>query len=160
MKVQQRLRKLSLRLLAACIIASTFADLHALDPNRSMSQYIRRNWNSVVEFSGGSVSAIEQTPDGYLWIGTDHGLVRFDGFTFQAVQLPLAAPSSKSPILGLAADSEGGLWIQRQGASVLRYAGGRFEVITAGSSPVASQVVGMAKDGKGGVLISDIAGGL
>lgn len=160
MKARLFSRTLLLRLLSACIIACALTDLHALDPHRSMSQYIHRYWNSVAEFSGGSVNAIEQTPDGYLWVGTDHGLIRFDGFTFQAVQLPLAAPSSKSPILGLATDAEGGLWIQRQGASVLRYAGGRFEVITAGSSPVASQVVGMTKDGKGGVLISDIASGI
>jgi ligand-binding sensor domain-containing protein len=59
---------------------------HAIDPNRTLSQYIRDRWGSEKGFPGGAVHAIAQTPDGYLWIGADKGLVRFDGLNFRLFQ--------------------------------------------------------------------------
>ena len=50
---------------------------------RAMSQYIRDQWGSESGFPGGPVYAIAQTADGYLWIGAEKGLVRFDGLTFR-----------------------------------------------------------------------------
>src|SRR5918997_4228723 len=48
----------------------------ALDPNRAMSDYVRDRWGTQQGFPGGPVYAITQTADGYLWIGTEKGLVR------------------------------------------------------------------------------------
>ena len=59
---------------------------HALDPAREASQYIRNRWTIDNGFPGGQISSIAQTGDGYLWIGTDRGLVRFDGINFVPVQ--------------------------------------------------------------------------
>ena len=53
-----------------------------------MSQYIRDRWGTERGFPRGPVYAITQTPDGYLWIGTEAGLVRFDGSTFRLVRDP------------------------------------------------------------------------
>ena len=47
-----------------------------------MSQYIRDLWERDKGFPGGPVNAIAQTPDGYLWIAAEKGLVRFDGLSF------------------------------------------------------------------------------
>ena len=55
----------------------------AIDPNRLISQYMHERWGIERGFTGGSVSSIAQTADGYLWIGTEQGLVRFDGLTFR-----------------------------------------------------------------------------
>jgi hypothetical protein len=46
---------------------------HAIDPNRTIAQYMRERWGPDRGFPGGSVTAITQTRDGYLWIGTDRG---------------------------------------------------------------------------------------
>src|SRR5215510_10272270 len=73
----------------------------ALDPNRQMSQYVWRRWGSESEFSASPVHAISQTPDGYLWIGTDRGLVRFDGFDFRPFALAPNVEDRNTPILGL-----------------------------------------------------------
>jgi signal transduction histidine kinase/ligand-binding sensor domain-containing protein len=141
-------------------MACCFNVAHALDPNRLLFQYVRQQWSSSTEFSGGSVNAIQQTPDGYLWIGTDQGLIRFDGFSFHLVQFPLPDAVPRSPILGLVADGGGGLWIQRQGAELLYYNGGHFEAITSGTSPSASQVTALSKDKNGDVLLADVSGGI
>ena len=51
-----------------------------------MSQYMSDQWGIDRGFPGGSVTAITQTGDGYLWIGTDKGLIRFDGFDFRLLR--------------------------------------------------------------------------
>src|SRR5947209_1343648 len=43
----------------------------AIDPHRIISHYSREQWGNERGYSGGSVSAIAQTKDGYLWIGTE-----------------------------------------------------------------------------------------
>ena len=59
----------------------------------------------------GEITAIAQTPDGYLWIGTPKGLARFDGIRFR-VYNPRNAPEFKdSAIANLLTDHAGRLWI-------------------------------------------------
>ena len=54
-----------------------------LEAERALSQYVRDRWATETGFPGGPVYAITQTGDGYLWIGAEKGLVRFDGLTFR-----------------------------------------------------------------------------
>src|SRR3984957_20505584 len=85
------------------------ADSWAIDPNRAMSQYVRDRWGTEQGFPRGSVYAIAQTPDGYLWIGSEAGLVRFDGTNFRVMRDPTGSFIFTS-VLGLAADKDGNLW--------------------------------------------------
>src|ERR1700760_3750440 len=55
----------------------------AVDPTRTVSQFIHDSWGVERGWSGGSITAVAQSSDGYLWIGTDRGLVRFDGWPFR-----------------------------------------------------------------------------
>ncbi len=67
-------------------------------------------WSAATGFTGGHVYSITQTSDGYLWIGTSTGLVRFDGLTFVPVR-PDASETSETPsIVGVARDLDGNLW--------------------------------------------------
>jgi len=100
---------------------------YAIDPNRTISQYIRDRWGSERGFPGGSVSAIAQTTDGYLWIGTDKGLIRFDGLNFHLFQQAIPSSLPIGPVQQLIADSEGNLWILLQSTRILRYRDGKFE---------------------------------
>src|SRR5215469_12428466 len=134
---------------------------HALDPNRAPAQYIRDAWRIEREFPGGVVHAISQTPDGYLWIGTDTGLIRFDGFKFEVAQLSPPVPSPNTPVLALATDADGSLLILVQGAGVLRRKNERFEIVTGttGSSQAPSEVTAMVQDENGHILMSDLGRG-
>src|ERR1700686_2592896 len=51
----------------------------ALDPSLDISQYAHSAWKIREGFSKGRIPSIAQTPDGYLWLGTEFGLLRFDG---------------------------------------------------------------------------------
>ena len=54
----------------------------ALDPSRAVTQYDTEVWFAKDGLPQNSVYAIAQTPDGYLWFGTEEGLARFDGVQF------------------------------------------------------------------------------
>ena len=75
-----------------------------MDPARDVSQYVRDEWGSEQGFPGGPVYAIAQTLDGYLWIGAEKGLVRFDGVTFSLLQPDVPDSRPLRAVLGLAAD--------------------------------------------------------
>jgi ligand-binding sensor domain-containing protein/signal transduction histidine kinase len=78
-----------------------------------------------------SITAIVQTRDGYLWLGTFHGLVRFDGVQFKVFSPNTAPGLPSSRILRLFEDREGALWIGTEEGSVARYVNGTFETLTA-----------------------------
>jgi signal transduction histidine kinase len=99
----------------------------ALDSARAVSQYVHDKWGPDRGFLGGAVNAICQSDDGYLWIGTERGLVRFDGFTFSLIQRPLPDSPPIGPVRGLVSDLEGNLWIRIDGPHLLRYREGKFE---------------------------------
>lgn len=92
-------RWLLVGLAAACIVNTA----SAIDPTRAMSQYIRDQWGTEKGFPGGPVYAITQTADGYLWIGTEKGLVQFDGLNFRLIQHADTPSLSAGPVLGLTA---------------------------------------------------------
>ncbi len=98
----------------------------ALDPDRSLSQYLRDRWGSDRGFPGGTVTAITQSRDGYLWIAAEKGLVRFDGLTFRLVQPKAATAGRDSNALFLAADREGAIWAELRDATHVRYRGDDF----------------------------------
>src|SRR5262249_44848438 len=60
----------------------------ALNPSLEISQYAHTAWKARDGFPGGYVTAITQTPDGFLWIGTTAGLFRFDGISAVSWQPP------------------------------------------------------------------------
>ena len=55
---------------------------YALDPNRSLSEFGTQVWLTENGLPQNTVQAITQTRDGYLWIGTQEGLAKFNGTTF------------------------------------------------------------------------------
>jgi diguanylate cyclase (GGDEF)-like protein len=83
---------------------------HALDPDKAITQYVQTAWNSTSGLPENSVHAIAQTNDGYLWLGTEEGLTRFDGVRFVTYTFH-NSPGLASDFIGvLAADRDGSLW--------------------------------------------------
>lgn len=113
-------------LLCTCAAVGPHA-VFALDPHRTIDQYIVTRWGSRESFPGGPVNAIAQTPDGYLWIGAENGLVRFDGISFRLLEHDNTPSLPAGHVLGLVVDSEGVLWVRMDSPHLMRYRGGSFE---------------------------------
>jgi signal transduction histidine kinase/ligand-binding sensor domain-containing protein len=96
--------------LLALLIGVLGRDARALDPRKSLSQYSRMIWTQEHGLPQDTIRAIAQTNDGYLWIGTDEGLARFDGYEFLVFDKSNGDLPANS-ITALAADRDGSLWI-------------------------------------------------
>jgi signal transduction histidine kinase/ligand-binding sensor domain-containing protein len=100
-----RLSRVFLLLLACCPCD------FALNPSLDISQYAHKAWTVRDGYFQGLILAIAQTPDGYLWLGTEFGLVRFDGVRSVPWQPPAGQNLPGSYIRSLLAAGDGRLWI-------------------------------------------------
>jgi signal transduction histidine kinase/ligand-binding sensor domain-containing protein len=82
----------------------------ALDPHKSLTQYSRTVWSQEHGLPQDTIRAIAQTTDGYLWLGTDEGLARFDGYEFVVFNKDSGDLPGNS-ITALAAARDGSLWV-------------------------------------------------
>lgn len=127
---------------------------YALDSGKSMSQYVHDKWGQDRGFLGGNIHAICQSGDGYLWIGTERGLVRFDGVNFTLMQRPIPQSPPIGTVYGLVADGEGGIWVRLGESRLLHYREGRFEDLLSGYGLEPMVYTAMAPDNQGGLLLS------
>jgi PAS domain S-box-containing protein len=128
----------------------------ALEPTRTVSQYLHDSWGTERGWPGGSITAIAQSSDGFLWIGTDKGLVRFDGLNFRQFQLAHPDPIWIGPVRTLVVDASDNLWILLQNTLVFRYKNGNFELIRGETE---NGTTAMARGTSGAVLLSSLAEG-
>src|SRR4051812_3492542 len=97
------------RVLLLLLIVSPAA--FALDPSRAISQYGHMMWTLQAGELPGTPTTMGQTTDGYLWVGTRTGLVRFDGIRFVAFSPPEGEALASSRILSVRGGRDGSLWI-------------------------------------------------
>ncbi|MGC4051774.1 MAG: two-component regulator propeller domain-containing protein [Paludibaculum sp.] len=140
------------RLAAALGLLCLAGPVLAIDPNRAMSQYVRDRWGTESGFPKGAVYDIAQTTDGYLWFGTEKGLVRFDGVSFQLIQDP-KLQAANGHVLGLIGDRDGGLWVRLRRPTLLRYRNGQFENVMGVLGRPTSTVTAMGRMQDGALLV-------
>src|ERR1700688_2177063 len=114
----------------ACVLllAWTHAAL-ALDPQRSLEHFGHQAWRTDSGLPQNTVHSILQTRDGYLWLGTDGGLVRFDGIDFLTFDAENTPPLESDTVYDLEEDASGTLWISTA-AGLLSYRNGAFAAYT------------------------------
>src|SRR6185436_832232 len=86
-----------------------------------------RSWTTESGLPQNSVHAIAQTPDGYLWIGTQEGLARFDGARFVVFDRHRMAGGTSNAIQALHVARDGSLWIGTTRGGLSRFKDGVFE---------------------------------
>ena len=97
--------------LALVCIALASPSANALDPDRRISQYAHTAWRVRDGAFAGAPTAITQTTDGYVWIGTLAGLLRFDGSRFVPFTPPTGKTLPNSAVISLLGSTDGSLWI-------------------------------------------------
>jgi len=106
--------------LLECFVLIPFASLAlpcalALDPSTPLSQAGHRAWQVQDAPFSGTPLEMTRTTDGYLWIATTSGLVRFDGVRFTRWEQATGQPAITAGIIALRGASDGTLWIGTAG---------------------------------------------
>jgi len=143
-------RWLSLTLTLLC------SPVFALSPNQSLAQMYHTSWN-VKQGVSGNVTALAQTSDGYLWVGTTDGLLRFDGISFERYQ-PAHGSLIATSVSALMAVPGGGLWVGfgRGGASFVE--NGRVRNYSGSDGFPVSTVRCFARDRAGAIWAAVVGG--
>ena len=145
-KIRRFLREGGLLAFLLCVAWCPWAS--ALDPSRLISQYGHTAWRIQDGYIPGVAEAIAQTTDGYLWIGTYAGLVRFDGAHYVPFDPGNGQQLADYRIYALLGARDGSLWIGT-GGGLSRWKGG---VLTNYESPHA-RVSSIVEDAEGTVWI-------
>jgi len=123
-------------------------------PERIAATRSHHLWDVASGFPGGYVSSIKQTGDGYLWIGTSKGLIRYDGLTFTHVHGKDSSSEANFPVLGLVRDSTDQLWAIDDLTHLFRYAEGRLGTPLSDNGKHRHRVAALAASRRGTLLFA------
>ncbi len=137
-----------LLLLGLLLLGPVTQPAQALDPNKDFHNFVSNSWSIEEGLPQISALAITQDADGYLWVGTQAGLARFDGHRFTAFT-PEDSPGLPGIYVNaLLADADQ-VWIGTY-KGLARWRGNRFEAVPADSGPI--NVLALAQTSDGEVL--------
>src|SRR6266850_452539 len=115
-----------------------------------------QSWQKEQGLPQSPARALTQTRDGYIWIGTDDGLARFDGLRFSA--FGVSEGIKGGPVTALLQDHRGALWIGTAGGGVSCWHDDRFTTLTKRDGLPANSITALAEDYTGRVWIGTDAG--
>src|SRR5450432_1876947 len=130
-KMRRAIGKLS----SMCLVGMMLASGSAVGANgrreakESAFNYGIDFWGEAEGLPQSRIRCIVQTKDGYLWLGTDNGLVRFNGTTFTAFTVETGSLRDNE-VWAIQEDDEGGLWIGTYGGGLTLLKEGRFRTFT------------------------------
>ncbi len=132
----------------------------ALDPGKAVTQYTIDSWNENSGLPQSSVLTLLQTGDGYLWVGTEEGLARFDGVSFTVFNGDNTPALSSNYIGRLFEDSKKNLWIGTLGGGLAIYRGGKFQRFREKEGFAAHTIYSLREDSFNHIWIGTDDGGL
>jgi ligand-binding sensor domain-containing protein/AraC-like DNA-binding protein len=157
--IRQRRVNSTKQLLGVIILVLLFlCPTWGLDPDKPVNQYLVAHWETADGIPSNEVLSITQTPDGYLWIATPNGLVRFDGIKFSVI--PFAEKEKIDPLetidpVILLVDRAGTLWIGSSGVlTSYDFQTGRFKTFTSLDGLTKDRIRRIKDDMNGNLWIS------
>ncbi len=138
-----------------CWLPPSFAAANTNEPTAA-GGFVFRTWGTEAGLPQNTVSVMLQTHDGYLWLGTQAGLARFDGIRFKVFALAEGLPSVQ--VRALHEDSQGSLWIGTYGGGLSRLRDGQIQTFTVEHGLSDINVTALAGDSTGRIWIGTAAG--
>ena len=149
----------SCRLALVAILCSSHVYAN-LDPRLAITQYTQDVWSTEAGLPQNEVLALAQTSDGYLWLATEEGLVRFDGIRFTVFDKENTPALQANDIRSLLVDHSDSLWIGTNGGGVTRYKDGAFTTFTTRDGLSNDAVLSLHEDPHGVIWIGTDGGGM
>ncbi len=122
--------------------------------------YIARAWQSEQGLPQNKVTAMVQTHDGYMWVGTYSGLARFDGVHFEVFDENNTPAMRSSRVTSLFETPDGTLWIGDEGGHLTQYQNGQFKTAAFHPSWNGGKIYDLEADEAGQVWAVNDAGQL
>jgi ligand-binding sensor domain-containing protein/two-component sensor histidine kinase len=142
-----------------CLAMLMTAPAFSLDPAKRIDQYTMEGWPPSA-LGAKTVFCILQTRDGYLWLGSNGGLLRFDGFRFVLFEPANTPAFAAIEVRALLETADGSLWIGIYGGGVVRLRGGQFEQFGEQHGLPSLLVRALADGGDGSVWVGIHGGGV
>jgi len=158
MKRKVRMRPFGYVASAILLLATQSAG--SLDPSKAITQYTHQVWKTEQGLPQNTVSAMVQTHAGYIWVGTELGLVRFDGVRFTVFDESNTPELKSNVIVALAEDHERRLWIGTQGGGLTCLKDGRFRTYTTKDGLSNDSILVLYVDRESNLWIGTDGGGL
>ncbi|HJQ25158.1 MAG TPA: two-component regulator propeller domain-containing protein [Blastocatellia bacterium] len=142
-----------------CVMLSLAAHrrAQALSAEKPLAQYSHSVWRTENGLPQNTVRAIVQTRDGYIWLATDDGLVRFDGIRLTVFDRQNTPAMKSSVILTLYEDQAGVLWVGTDGG-LLKYQNDGFVAFTTKDGLANDRVTAVTSDREGRLWIATPGG--
>lgn len=151
------LRRIRLVVLLLAVVSSGWCSAVAATDESSAWSY--RAWQTDEGLPDNNVSGLAQTPDGFLWVATFGGLVRFDGARFDEF-LPVNLSGVPNRFIrALLRDHSGRLWLGMDRGVVICAGPDRAQVFTAADGLPDLRISSMAEDADGAIWIAYVTGG-
>ncbi len=148
-------------LLISIVILLLFSPprIWALHPTKDISQFHLDTWKTERGLPENTVCCILQSRDGYIWLGTAKGLVRFDGVRFKVLDKKGLKQLSKYFIRSLCEDHESNLWVGTD-SGLIKYRNGKFTLFTTREGLPHNIIKNVRQDSKKNIWICTDGGGL
>src|SRR5580765_2580853 len=116
-------------LLGLPVSARSQTSAPGLDPRKPITQYVHDVWQIDQGLPQNTVFAMAQTRDGYLWVGTEAGLARFDGVAFTTYNTTNTGGLPDNYVSSLLADRGDTLWTGSWIGGAARFTGDKFTAV-------------------------------
>jgi ligand-binding sensor domain-containing protein len=113
-------------MVCAATVLQLVSSPKAFGETTNLPGYFKRVWSTDDGLPNDAVTAVVQTQDGYLWLATYDGLVRFDGVTFTRYDSSTTPEMHSTRVTSLFEDATGNLWIGYETGELIRYRDGHF----------------------------------
>ncbi len=146
------------QLLGVCFsIFLLCAPLLGIDRDRRLDELYHTSW-TMKDGAPSEIFAIAQTRDGYLWLGTTTGLVRFDGIHFENYESPFGQAFPSNGVSSLLAVPDGALWIGFSSGDVSLLKNGRITSYGQQNGLPHSTVRSLVRDHQGRIWAASLTG--
>lgn len=126
---------------------------YGLDPKKKFSQYIHVSWTVNDGLPQDTIKAICQTQDGFIWLGTEEGVVRFDGINFKVFNSENTKQIKSNNIIVLKEDTSGNLWIGTNRGGLIKFCNDQFTVYTTKDGLPSDFIISLCEDHEGSLWI-------
>jgi signal transduction histidine kinase/ligand-binding sensor domain-containing protein len=143
--------------MASVLVLVAVVTVYGLEPSTPLANYGRQSWVMENGLPQNTVQALAQTTDGFIWLGTEVGLVRFDGNSFAVFDKNSSPALPGNDVRCLLAAKDGALWIGTS-EGLARWKDGTAKTFTTKDGLPGDVIRSLHEDDRGAVLVSTESG--